>query len=156
MKVKIQITTNGADAIYLITYKGSKFQKLEHQRGKIREDQFKALMGIIPPVIEELETYQTKYPKVIYEKVLETKSLFKTLLDQYHNWYLEQTEIAPRIDGTTGNHLKKIITYLQKQTTDEEEIKTIFLLIFEKWSTLPDFYRNQRELRKINSNLNII
>lgn len=157
MKIKMHITTDGADGVYIITYKASKFQKLECKRGKVSEQQFKALMQIVPPVIQELEEFQKKYERVSYEVITdESSSLYKILLDKYHNWYINQTGIAPKIDAITGMQLKKIISYLKNQTASEEEIIIIFQLILEKWDTLPDFYRNQREIRQINSNLNII
>ena len=157
MKIKMHIQKDGADGTYIVSYTGNKFKKLEHKSGKISEKQFKALMQVVPPLVSAIEAYRQKYGRVIYEDIVPvSNSIFKTLLDIYHHWYLQQTGIAPRIDATSGMQLNKIISYLKKQTSDETEIEFIFQQIFEKWSTLPDFYQNQREIRQINSNLNII
>lgn len=157
MKLKIQVQNDGATGVYIVTYKLGKFLKLEHKRGKISKKQFDALMQIVPPTLEELEEYQKKYHRVIYEKIFpDTKSLFKTLLDIYHTWYHQQTGITPRINATSGMQLTQIIAYLKTQTTDEQEIQLVFSQILERWPTLPDFYQNQREIRQINSNLNIL
>ena len=160
MKVTMYVLKNEATGVYILTYKTSgKFHRLEHQRGKISEKQFKALMQVVPPELQELEQYVKDFPQVTYEvqkQTSGTKSLFKTLLDKYHLWYQQRTGIAPRIDGVTGASLNKIIAWLRQQSVDDAEVEQSFQLILDNWSNLPDFYQKQIELRQINSNLNII
>lgn len=158
MKVKITLKTFGATAVFLVNYKSKRFYQLIHKSGKLNTDQYKALMTVVPRTVDDIDKFREHYEdRVDYELVLsQSKTLFKELMDIYFEWYQKETDITPKIDGVTGKHLKQIITFLKKQAADENEVKSIFEHILNSWEELDDFYKNQRELRQINTNINII
>lgn len=158
MKLQVTILKEGFDAVFVVQYKAGRFWKLTHMRGKYSEDQHNALMKVIPNHTKKIEAYRKYWvDKIEYQEVLEdTQSLFKQMMQVYHNFYVLQTEIEPIIDGVAGKSLKQIITKLRKQAADDQEVLVLFTLIFDNWCDVPDFYANQMELRQINSNINII
>jgi len=158
MKVKITLLTHGATANIIATYLQKRFKRLEIKSGKMNNAQYKALMMVVPRTVDKLEKFKTHYEgRVLYEIIEQKKkTLFTEMMEAYHSWYLERTEINPKIDGVAGRHLKQIIAYLRKQSTNDDEVKEVFQYLLNSWDVLDDFYREQKELRQINSNINII
>lgn len=158
MKVKIQLKTHGATAIIIATYLQKRFKRLEIKSGKMNHNQYKALMTVVPRTIDKLEKFRNNYEgRVLYEIIEQKKkTLFTEMMEIYHTWYLHKTEINPKIDGVAGRHLKQIISYLRRQSATDDEVKQVFQHLLDKWEDLDDFYKNQKELRQINSNINII
>lgn len=158
MKLKIHIIKQNND--FVATYSRNKFKSLEWKNGTLTAKEFSCIMNIVPMDLKFLNAFTIEWSgKIQYEKVVQatkSKSLFKELLDLYHEWYYHDTGIKPKIDGVTGKHLKQLIAYLRSQANDDSEVIVVFNLILSSWNSLPEFYRNQRELRQINSNINII
>lgn len=155
MKIKITLLTHGATAVIIATYASKRFKRLEHKLGKMNHAQYKQLMTVVPRTIDKLDKFQQHYENRVSYEIIEGKkaSLFKELMDIYHRWYVSETAIEPKIDGISGKHLKQIIAYLRKQAATDEEVKTVFEHILNCWNELDPFFRNQRELRQINSNI---
>jgi hypothetical protein len=64
--------------------------------------------------------------------------------------------LKPKFSGVEGKSLKSIISFLRGVCSTDEEAKDIWLAILSNWDIQTEFYKNQTELRQINSNLNII
>lgn len=156
MKIKVHIIK--ADAVYIAHYKSTKFKKLEHKRGNVSKTQFTQLMKVIPPSTEMIDTYRRYWAdKINYEEVVNSsQSLFKQMMDVYFRWYQTETELDPKIDGVAGKNMKSIIAHLRKQCAEDQEVLTVFQQLLDRWCDVPDFYREQMELRQINSNINIL
>lgn len=155
-KIIIHTSDQPKAGVYVVTYASGKFKKLEHKRGTITERQFKELMSIVPPTMADFDAFRLQFPRVRYEVEMLQKSLFSTLLADYHEFYINLTGISPKIDGIAGKHLNQIIAHLKRQSADDAEVATTFKIILQKWEELPPFYRQQFEIRQINSNINII
>jgi len=158
MKVKITLLTHGATAVFIVTYVSGRFKRLELKSGNMNKNQYKALMTVIPSTVEKTEKFQNNYEgRVSYEVLAEKSvSIFKDLMDKYSSWYEEQTEIKPKLDGISGKSMKTIIAHLRELSANDDEVIGVFNSILDNWQNLDDFYQNQRELRQINSNINII
>lgn len=156
--MKLQLTIQKTDAVFQVTYKAKRFSQLKHIRGKYTNDQFPHLMKLVPPNIDKLEAFKNHWKGKVEYQLNETKSetLFTHLMQEYFNFYFLRTELDPIIDGTAGKALNQIITKLRNQAADDEEVKALFTLMLQNWDDIPKFYRDQLELRQINSNINII
>lgn len=157
-KWRLHFFSKGADAVYQITYKSGRFKRLDHIRGRLAPGQYEKLMITVPQLEAAIELFKKEYQgRIEYQAITEAKkSVFSTLLDKYVIWYQEQNNLRPKIDGVAGRHLKQIITYLKSQSASDDELVAVWDLILNKWNELDDFYKNQTELRQINTNLNII
>jgi len=156
MKIKMNIIKG--DSVFLIHYKSNKFKKLEHKRGEVSKTQFSQLMRIVPPSPKMIDTYRRYFTgKVNYEEIVTiSESLFKQMIDVYFRWYEIETGISPKIDGVAGKAMNSMIAHLRKQCADDQEVLTVFQQLLDRWCDVPEFYKNQMELRQINSNINIL
>jgi hypothetical protein len=157
-KYQVRLMGNGATAVYHVTYKNGVFSVLKYMRGKLNQQQYQKLMYVIPTLEKVIPLLMIEYEGRIEYKLISSgeKSLFRLMLDYYSTWYLQTQGIPPKIDGVSGSHLKKIITYLTQLSTSDNEVITVWNQIFDNWNELDEFYQSQTELRQINSNLNII
>jgi hypothetical protein len=139
-------------------YKSKKLKKLEHKNGEVSKSQYNNLMRVVPPSPAVINSYKEVYKdKVDYEEILpKSATLFKQMMDEWYKWYEDQTNIAPKIDGVAGKHMKQLIAHLRKLSASDEEVMAVFRSILYDWEKLPEFYQEQREIRQINSNVNII
>lgn len=157
-KYRIHITSNGADAVFEAAYRSGRFKRLSHIRGKVAPQQWSKIMAIIPPIEGGIQILKLEYKgRIEYTEVSVRKtSLFTAMMEKYASWYHTSNGIPPKIDGTSGQHLKAIISYLTSQSSTEDECLEVWDMILSGWDNLDEFYRSQMELRHINSNLNII
>lgn len=157
MKLQVQLLREGYDAVFLAEYKNGKFHRVTHIRGKFNKEQFMQLMKVIPMVEKHIPIFRKYWQgKIDYKEIIKTGTLYTQMIAAYSKFYELETEIKPVIDGVAGKAMKQLITKLKVQTPDEDEVLAAFQVVLDNWSTLPDFYQNQRELRQINSNINIL
>lgn len=98
-------------------------------------------------------------------------TLYQRFIEAYHNWYLKNEGIPPKIDGAAGNAGKSLIGYFEKivkskAATDkkeysEEQFQNVVIeawqLVLDNWKSLEPFYQGKIRLIDINSNIqNII
>lgn len=146
------------DCEYVIEYKNNKFSSLTRSRGELPLLKFANLMKLVPvnenelQGLNELVTEHASYQLIIKR----SQRIFTRCMIEYQLWYEEKTSMPPKIDGISGNALKAIIAHLTKQSTNEEEAYQLWLHILNSWHLVAEFYRQQKELRQINSNINTI
>lgn len=157
MKLQIQLLREGFDAVFLAEYKSGKFHRLTHMRGKYNKAQFDQLMKVVPGHEKHIAIYRKYWSnKIEYKELIKDKTLFTKMMDAYTHFYEQETSIKPVIDGVAGKSMKQLITKLKVQTPDEDEVLAVFTMVLDNWRTVPEFYQNQKELRQINSNINIL
>lgn len=157
MKYLVKIKT--VPAVFKLEYKNSKFHRLEHVSGKLNQKQHVFMMHLCPQVESAILILREEYKeKIEWEPIHEKgEKLYPWMLSIYCEWYSKRFDIKAKITGTEGNALKQIIKHLEELTYgNEDEIKTIWQIIFDKWDEQSTFYKAQTELRQINSNLNTI
>ena len=161
VQYKMTVASNGANAIYIVTYDDGRFKKLEKKSGKLANgEQHSKLMFLVPELEKAILILRNEYPpeRVTWDLIEKpaTKTLVRSLTDEYNKWYFERNAIKPKINGTEVNALKQIISYLNQQASSEDEVKAVFNSILTNWDNYSSFYQSQMELRQINHNLNTL
>ena len=157
MKLQVQLLKEGYDAVFLAEYKNGKFHRVTHIRGNFNKDQFIQLMKIVPMTASHFPIFRKYWQgKVDYKEIVNSGTLYSKMMETYASFYEQETGIKAVIDGVAGRAMKQLITKLKVQTPDEDEVLAAFQVVLDNWGILPDFYQNQRELRQINSNINIL
>ncbi len=141
-----------------VSYRDTKFRKLEHLRGKLDQDTMDKLGRIIPVSELNFAHFMIKYKGIISYLPIESKpkSLYSQFLEEWHRFYNQYMGIAPKFTGADGNALKQIISYLVKIAGSEQEAITLWQLLLSKWNTLNKFHQQNTDLKYINSQLNKI
>ncbi|MDT8412681.1 MAG: hypothetical protein RQ875_09485, partial [Vicingaceae bacterium] len=127
--------------------------------GGLPEKHFKYITQVIPILEKDIKNVMNAYDnRVVYEKIANdsTGSLFAKCMRVYCQFYEQQTELKPKIDGTEGNALKKIVAYLNELTVSEDEAFAVWCQLLHNWKKQEEFYRKQLLIRQINSNLPIL
>lgn len=154
---RLHITSNGADALYELKYQSGHFKSVRHIRGKLSQVQHEKLMLLCPQLEGGIFILKKEYEGRVNYSIQESKAtLFTQMLDTYVEWYQDTLQIPPKIDGVSAKALKGIISFLASQCANEQEILVMWDVILKNWNQLDKFYQNQRELRQINSNFNIL
>ena len=141
------------------TYRDGKFRKLEHLRGTLSQEILNALGNVVPKDESELEAFKLKFAgKVEYtSEAVKPKTNFTKFMDAWKSFYKKEKGFYPKIDVAERVSLVAIIKYLKSINTDDEDAALLnWQLILDNWAMLPDFYQKKTDLKKINSNFNVI
>jgi hypothetical protein len=108
--------------------------------------------------ITELATKKYKSITVTYEYIKKQSKItvYGSFMGLYLDFYTNETNIDPIINNVAGAALKQIISNLKKLTATDADAIDTWRTILSNWKRLEPFYRNQLELKQINSNLNTI
>jgi hypothetical protein len=140
-----------------LKYSGGKFKSVKHLRGKLTPIQHEKLMVLCPQLEADVYSAQKKHEgRVTYTMQDNNATIYTQLMDAYNEWYYEQLGIPPKIDGVSGKAMKSIVSYLASQCANEQEMVLMWDILLSNWNNYDKFYQNQRELRQINSNFNIL
>lgn len=152
---KYILTLNNHNAKYEVTYKGDRFFQVRRLSGYVSQSVHQSLLFAIPQLDQAIPLFEIKYqPRITFTRIeKETQSDFAEFMEYYSNWFFNEFDFEPKIDGVEGSAMKKIITHLTK--LDEFPI-FIWQQILSNWNTLPEFYMQKPELKHINSNLTFI
>lgn len=159
MNYLIKIDSKGGKAVFRLCYKNGKFHRLEAISSKLTQAQHESVMRLCPQLESAILILKKEFEgRVEWEPIHEAGTkLYPWMLSVYSEWYFKRFDIKAKITGTEGNALKQIIKHLEELAFgNEDEIKAIWQIIFDKWDEQSTFYKGQIELRQINSNLNII
>jgi hypothetical protein len=141
------------------TYRDGKFRKLEHFRGKLDQQMMNSLGKVIPVDENELPKFIAQFKeRVIYTTDAKKEvSLFSKFNAVWFAFYQRENKRKPKFDGSEGKALHAIIAYLkQENNNDEQQALANWQLILDNWKHLPEFYQKKQDLKKINSNFNVI
>lgn len=156
----LNINSKGSEAVFKLFYKRGKFFRLEQISGKLLQNQHESLMKLVPQLEEVILILRAEFEgrvEWIYVQKKDTQNLFRTLSDEYTQWYSERFKIKPKFSGVEGNAMKSIIKHLEELVFgDHEQVISIWSTILNNWDDQSTFFRGQTELRQINSNLNTI
>ena len=146
---------------FKITYRDGKFRKLEHLRGAYKQETLNVIGRAFPKQESHLEAYKEQYKgKVVFTDLSAKKEA--TLYSKFNNeWFAfyrkNHNQINYKFTGADGTAIKQIIKYLiDINKGNEAAALENWKLILSNWSFLPDFYKKQTDLKKINSNFNVI
>lgn len=158
---RIEVLSDGSNAVFVATYKNGRFAKLEHKSGKLaNQKQHASLMYLVPELEKAIEFLRLEYKDkpVTWSMVEKTEkdALIKRLLATYNEWYHNRNDIMPVINGIQVNALKSIANSLIRMSSSEDEVVSVWQQLLSNWNSLSSFYQSQMELRQINSNINII
>jgi len=150
------ITSKNTDVTLKVSYRGGKFFRLEKSKGKLTEDQLKAVGKIIPPLESDMQSFSIKFPDITYNAVKKEKSQFSAFNDAWFVFYEKFTGIPPKFGAMDAVHLKKIITHLNTIGGGENEALNLWNTILATWPKLDEFHRNNTDIKYINSRLNVL
>jgi len=88
-------------------------------------------------------------------KKKQTSPYFTSCMEYWNNWYIRETGLVPKIDGSQGKALKEILKYFESNY-QESTSEQCFIAILDNWKRLSNFNQQFRSLREINSRLNNI
>lgn len=158
----LTITKNEHSYRFKLTYKKGLFLRFERDLAAVKNlsiwDKLLFLVPRYETEIDQLAAKQYKSLTVTYQKVVKQSkiTLYGSFMGAYLDFYSSQTNIDPIINVVAGAALKQIITNLKKLTATEADAIDTWRTILSNWKKLEPFYRNQLELKQINSNLNTI
>ncbi|MFD2566099.1 hypothetical protein [Pseudotenacibaculum haliotis] len=153
---KVQILLNGVTL--KLSYRRGKFFRAERLTGSITDQQIKQLGHIIPPKESDIKSFQNTWnERVTYQEIKKQKSLFTKFSDEWFKHYEEEIGLPPKFTGVDGKALKQIIAYLKRINAGNEQVALDnWILILSKYETLKEFHKENKDLKYINSRLNVI
>ncbi|MCT4580818.1 MAG: hypothetical protein N4A35_05315 [Flavobacteriales bacterium] len=157
---KYILTFTTAKTQCLVTYYNGQFKRLEYKKGGMSNEFWQHLNKAIPfneAHISDVEKHFKQ--RVKFDKILQNSS--KSLHNQFMGVYIRFYEkfsngLKPKITNVEGAALKQIISYLNDVSATEDEALVVWKQVFTYWERLDEFYKNQIQLKQINSNLNTI
>ena len=154
----LTITSKGADARFVVSYRSGAFYKLEAKNWSQKtQKQWSGLMSIIPKMEATIEAINQQYKQRGVSYTLVAKAAPETLYTQfmgaYFHFYETRAGVKPRVNAVEGRALKSVIHYLQSICGDDLEALGTWQAILSNWHKLEAFYAKQMELRQINSNI---
>lgn len=154
----IHITSTATD--FKVTFRDGKFKKLEHLRGELDQVMLNSLGKIIPRNESDFEAFTKRFEgKVEYnQEQQKEKSLHVKFKDVWYSFYKKENRGRnPKFNASDGKALNDIIAYLIDESKgDENAALSVFNFILENWHHLPQFFKNNQDLKLINSKLNVI
>jgi hypothetical protein len=140
-----------------VTYRNTRFLKLEKLTGKLTEEQVKSIGALIPPTEKDIEQHKQNLGHLItITPIVKVKTLYTEFLDEWFAFYDEFMKIKPRFNAADGKSLKAIIKYLTEISQDEKEALQLWKIILQNWNKLDDFYKKSADLKFISSQINKI
>jgi hypothetical protein len=87
----------------------------------------------------------------------DNKSIYKLYIDAWFLFYKNTFGRAPKHGGAESKALKSIIAYMNDLVSgDEERSYNGWLLLLNSWDEMPEFYRNNTDLKMIECKINIL
>lgn len=157
---KYKLTFAKFKTVFVLWYQNDNFKRLEYKSGGISQE----LQNVIGKAYPRNESDIGKFPLKIQNKVFieleegqeKEESDFKKYNKAWFEFYLKEVGVKPRFNGADGKHLKEIIKYLQEVEQDSERAFNLWQVILSHWHHLDDFYKQNKDLPFINSQLNKI
>jgi hypothetical protein len=94
--------------------------------------------------------------KVKYTEIVKKKSLYQEFVTAWFSFYESFMMIEPEFNKVEGTNLKKIITYLNRVTGDENKALELWKTILTAWHKMDDFHKKNTDIKYIYSNINRI
>jgi hypothetical protein len=142
-----------------ITYRDKKFRKLEHLRGKLDEAMMRQIGRILPHLESEIGGFNAQHEgKVNYSVIVKDETIFTKFNSEWISFFSSMPpHIEPKMTAADSKSLSQIITYL-KQVNAGDELKAleVWQLILGSYDQLDKFYKDNLDLKFINSKLNVI
>jgi len=140
-----------------VSYRGGKFLRLERLSGILTKVQLKSIGHLLPFYEEDITAFGDRWQgKVSYQLMTQNKSLYSQFTDEWFSFYECLMGVQYRFNGVDGKALKSIIAYLKAITGDEAQALTLWQALLSSWDKLDDFYKNNADLKFINSQINKI
>jgi hypothetical protein len=141
-----------------ITYRDSKFKKLEHVRGKLSSNMMEQIGRILPNKETDIPSFNVQHEgKVNYEIVSQEQSLFSKFTSEWFQHNNRKNGFDPKFTGADAGALKQVITYLTKVNEGNESLALdLWIVILDKQPLLTQFFQDNFDLKLINSKLNVI
>ncbi len=157
---KYKATFTKYPAEFTVVYYNGSFKRIIHDKGQIADKLWQSLTKAIPKDESAIKAFNKKFDgKVKIERLIEDTdkdSEYKKYSTAWFGFYEKNVGIKPRFNGSDGRHLKEIIKYLQDLENDTERAYNIWLIILSHWDQLDDFFKQNKDLPFINSQLNKI
>lgn len=145
---------------FKLTYRDGKFKKLEHLRGVCDAKILKHIGLVIPPQETDLNAFmESMEGRAIYTtQVKGEKTLYSKFNEAWFAFFKKENQNRkPKFTGADGKALNQIISYLKEENNnDEAAALSVWNFILENWKHLPEFFKNNQDLKIINSKLNVI
>lgn len=141
-----------------VSYRAGHFFKIEKLTGKLDSNQVFKIGSIIPPLEYQIEAYGVQFKdKLSYHLIKPRKpTLYGLFVDEWLSFYDTNYQIQPRFNAVDGKGLKSIIAYLETIATGEEETLLLWKNILSNWMHLPKFFKDNPDIKFINSQINKI
>ncbi len=124
-----------------------KLKKLYAKKGSLN-------LSELAPVVPENEK---ELDKMRYKEAEQSKDFFfKKAQDKWFEFYSTSTGLTYRFSAKDGKALKEIGKYLTELTGDTDKALATWQIILQRWHLLDDFYKRNKDLAFINSQLNKI
>ncbi len=140
-----------------LSYRAGRFFRLERISGRLSKEQLMRIGYILPYREDEIADINKLYKgKLCYRKIVKEKSLYSQFAEEWFAFYERLMGVQYRFNGADGKALKSIISYLKAITGDEAQALALWQALLSSWDKLDDFYKNNADLKFINSQLNKI
>lgn len=142
-----------------VTYRDGKFLQVKKLRGPLDALILKYIGYLFPLDEKDFDAFikKNKNTVVYTAEAKKPKTEFTKFMDAWNNFYKKDKGIYPKVDVAERVSLTKIIKYLKSINNDDEKAAlTNWQIILDNWKMLPEFYQKKADLKKINSNFNVI
>jgi len=150
------ITTKNTNLRLKVSYRGGGFFKFEKLSGKLTVLQIQRVGFLIPPREKDIPLWIDMIKSITITPIQKNKSLYSQFTEEWFNFYERLMGVQYRFNGADGKALKSIIAYLKAITGDEAQALTLWQALLSSWDKLDDFYKNNADLKFINSQINKI
>lgn len=141
-----------------VSYRAGRVVSIKVKSGQFSTKQWLAVGKLIPPRPGDINPRRQHFEgRVTYDKIQKNQqSAYQQFMAEYFDFFNTKMEIIPRINATEGKALKQIISHLTQLEGTEDAALSLWKGILSNWSKLDDFYKDQLDLKQINSNINKI
>ena len=151
------ITTKNTNLRLKVSYRGGKFFKFEKLNGKLTVLQIQRIGFLFPPKEKDIPLWIDMIKSITITPIeQEKRRLYSQFIDEWFSFYERLIGVQYRFNGADGKALKSIIAYLKAITGDEAQALTLWQALLSSWDKLDDFYKNNADLKFINSQINKI
>lgn len=132
-------------------------ERLEIELEKLYSEQLEQDKILKNKAIPLAESDKTKESKVKVKKEKPTPSpLYVTLLKIYSDWFQDKFKLKIQFDGSDGQALKRIISFLQRNEAGDDAVIKNFTTVLNNYDNWDKFHKKMTRLRQIESNLSNI
>ncbi|MEH0007578.1 MAG: hypothetical protein V6Z82_02515 [Flavobacteriales bacterium] len=141
-----------------LSYRAGKLFRVEKIRGRLYAEQWQKIGLILPPTEKDIGDFSLRLRgKIKYEYLIQEKSLYSQFVDSWFSFYEEREGCNPIHRAVEGKSMNSIIRSLTGICGgDEPEALATWQAILATWDKMDAFYRNNADLKFINSQLNKI